>query len=79
MAGGGGQEESRTIFEGGSAAEVVPQRLLESDKGLQNTKFGLTRRVLPCKQGGGGSKGYRLCRRPLFELVLARFVLFVMA
>ena len=27
--------------------------------------------------GGGGFKGYRLCRRPLRELVLVDFVLYV--
>ena len=59
------RKTSACILREGSAAEVGPVEAFGvwEFRDLQNTEFGLTRRVWP-PEGSGGSMGYRLFRRP---------------
>ena len=71
---GGGVK--RTIPRQGSAAEVGSSKSfwnLQIDKICQSLQKHF-RRPVPCEQGGGRFKGYRLCRRSLWERVLVDVV-----
>ena len=54
-------------FWGGSAAQAVVLGTGFTSFRGQTLHRGLTRLELPSKDGVGGFKGYRLCRRPLLD------------
>ena len=67
-------------FREGSAAEAVPGEALESEDFWDFARTGeWFQHAVPAlpEAGGGGFKGYWLCRRPIWELVLVDFVLYV--